>query len=89
MWDLGNIFSFLKIYFFSSNIVLDFFLVVLGFRRGVRRMAVISKLGELELVDRNFILGFEKVEIMVGLGIKFFGIFILDVLVERFGESRF
>ncbi|XP_023496417.1 sulfhydryl oxidase 1 [Equus caballus] len=88
VWDLGNTLSFLKTHFSPSNIVLDLPSAVPGPRRGARRMAATPKPGELELADRNFTLGPEKAEIMVGPGTKSPGTLIPDVPVERLGESR-
>uniref|UniRef100_A0A8C0HVE9 Sulfhydryl oxidase n=1 Tax=Balaenoptera musculus TaxID=9771 RepID=A0A8C0HVE9_BALMU len=81
VWDLDNILNFLKTHFSPSNIVLDLPSADLGPRRGAR-MAVPPRQVELELATRNFTLGPEKAEIMVGPGTMSPGTTIPDVPAE-------
>ncbi|XP_058395925.1 sulfhydryl oxidase 1 [Diceros bicornis minor] len=82
VWDLSNTLSFLKTHFSPSNIVLDFPSAVPGPQSRAQRMAAAPKPVELELVTRNFTLGPEKAEIIVGPGT-----IVWDVPVKRLGES--
>ncbi|KAM9111048.1 LOW QUALITY PROTEIN: sulfhydryl oxidase 1 [Megaptera novaeangliae] len=86
VWDLDNILNFLKTHFSPSNIVLDLPSADLGPRRGAR-MAVPPRQVELELATRNFTLGPEKAEIMVGPG-QSPGTTIPDVPAEGPGASH-